>query len=231
MRFISWNVNGLRACLTKGFTDYFSAQQPDFMCLQETKMQPGQAEFPHEGYTVYMNSAEKKGYSGTLILARHEPLDVKMGLGIPEHDHEGRAITLKYPAFTLVTVYTPNSQRELTRLEYRQEWEAAFREYLMKLDRENPVIVCGDMCDHSKPHPEIYQKTICYLHADPAACVIVEDSEVGIQAGLAAGAEVLAYRGAGYGREGILRQDVSKAQMQLNSYEEAGEDFLERLLQ
>lgn len=93
------------------------------------------------------------------------------------------------------------------------------------------VIVCGDMCDHSKPHPEIYQKTICYLHADPAACVIVEDSEVGIQAGLAAGAEVLAYRGAGYGREGILRQDVSKAQMQLNSYEEAGEDFLERLLQ
>jgi exodeoxyribonuclease-3 len=145
MRFISWNVNGLRACLTKGFTDYFSAQQPDFMCLQETKMQPGQAEFPHDGYTVYMNSAEKKGYSGTLILARHEPLDVKMGLGIPEHDHEGRTITLKYPAFTLVTVYTPNSQRELTRLEYRQEWEAAFREYLMKLDRENPVIVCGDM--------------------------------------------------------------------------------------
>lgn len=145
MRFISWNVNGLRACLTKGFTDYFSAQQPDFMCLQETKMQPGQAEFPHEGYTVYMNSAEKKGYSGTLILARHEPLDVKMGLGIPEHDHEGRVITLKYPTFTLVTVYTPNSQRELTRLGYRQEWEAAFREYLMGLDRENPVIVCGDM--------------------------------------------------------------------------------------
>ncbi len=145
MKFISWNVNGLRACLGKGFSEYFAEANADFFCLQETKMQPGQAEFPHEGYEAYYNSAEKKGYSGTLILTKHPPLSAENGMGIPEHDHEGRVITLKYPAFTLVTVYTPNSQRELTRLGYRQEWEAAFREYLMGLDKQNPVIVCGDM--------------------------------------------------------------------------------------
>ncbi len=145
MKLISWNVNGLRACLDKGFMDYFSAENADFFCLQETKMQPGQAVIAAEGYAQYWNSAEKKGYSGTAILARREPLSVKMGMGSELHDHEGRVIALEYEDFFLVTVYTPNSQRELTRLMYRMCWEEDFRLYLKGLDAQKPVIVCGDM--------------------------------------------------------------------------------------
>ena len=144
-KFVSWNVNGLRACMGKGFSDYFRAAAADFFCLQETKMQPGQAEIPAEGYHLYLNSAEKKGYSGTAVFAKREPLDVSLGIGIPEHDREGRVITLTYPEFRLVTVYTPNSQRGLTRLDYRMEWEDAFREYLTRMGADRPVIVCGDM--------------------------------------------------------------------------------------
>ncbi len=145
MKFVSWNVNGLRACLGKGFLNYFQEAGADFFCLQETKMQPGQADIPAEGYHLYMYSAEKKGYSGTAVFAREEPVSVRYGMGLEEHDHEGRVITLEYPAFFLTTVYTPNSQRELTRLAYRMNWEDAFRAYLKQLDREKPVIVCGDM--------------------------------------------------------------------------------------
>ena len=145
MKLISWNVNGLRACLGKGFMDYFAQQEADFFCLQETKMQPGQAEIPAPGYHEYWNSAEKKGYSGTAILARHEPLSVAFGMSSELHDHEGRLITLEYEGFYLVTVYTPNSQRELTRLNYRMCWEEDFRMYLARLDEKKPVIVCGDM--------------------------------------------------------------------------------------
>lgn len=145
MKLISWNVNGLRACLGKGFMDYFAQQDADFFCLQETKMQPGQAEIPAPGYHEYWNSAEKKGYSGTAILAKHEPLSVAFGMGNDLHDHEGRLITLEYENFYLVTVYTPNSQRELTRLMYRMCWEEDFRMYLKRLDEHKPVIVCGDM--------------------------------------------------------------------------------------
>lgn len=145
MKLISWNVNGLRACLGKGFGDYFTAQAADFFCLQETKMQPGQAQIPAEGYHEYFYSAEKKGYSGTAILTRHEPLSVAYGMGSELHDHEGRLITLEYDNFYMVTVYTPNSQRELTRLQYRMCWEEDFRMYLKKLDEKKPVIVCGDM--------------------------------------------------------------------------------------
>ena len=145
MKLISWNVNGLRACLGKGFGDYFAAQDADFFCLQETKMHPGQAQIPAEGYHEYFYSAEKKGYSGTAILAKREPLSVTYGMGSELHDHEGRLITLEYADFYLVTVYTPNSQRELTRLQYRLCWEEDFRMYLKRLDERKPVIVCGDM--------------------------------------------------------------------------------------
>ena len=145
MKFVSWNVNGLRACMGKGFLDYFQSADADFFCLQETKMQPGQADIPAEGYHLYMNSAEKKGYSGTAIFARPEPLSVSYGLGIEEHDHEGRVITLEYPEFYLTNVYTPNSQRGLTRLDYRMTWEDAFRDYLAGLSERKPVVVCGDM--------------------------------------------------------------------------------------
>ena len=151
-RFISWNVNGLRACMGKGFEEYFREADADFFCLQETKMQPGQAEIPAEGYHLYMNSAEKKGYSGTAVFARKEPLSVSMGLGIEEHDHEGRVITLEYPEFYLTTVYTPNSQRGLTRLDYRMAWEDAFRDYVAGLAKEKPVVICGDMnVAHKEP--------------------------------------------------------------------------------
>ena len=145
MKLISWNVNGLRACLGKGFGDYFNAQQADFFCLQETKMQPGQAQIPAEDYHEYFYSAEKKGYSGTAILTKHEPLSVSYGMGSELHDHEGRLITLEYENFYMVTCYTPNSQRELTRLQYRMCWEEDFRMYLKKLDAKKPVIVCGDL--------------------------------------------------------------------------------------
>ena len=156
MKLISWNVNGLRACLGKGFMDYFTAESADFFCLQETKMQPGQAEIPAEGYHDYWNSAEKKGYSGTAILAKAAPLSVSYGIGSELHDHEGRVITLEYENFYLVTVYTPNSQRELTRIMYRMCWEEDFRMYLKKLDAVKPVIICGDM---NVAHKEIDLKT------------------------------------------------------------------------
>ena len=144
MKLISWNVNGLRACVGKGFFSFMEAEQPDMLCLQETKLQPEQA--PQiEGYYEYWNSAEKKGYSGVALFSKTEPEAVSYGLGIDEHDHEGRVITADYGAFYLVTVYTPNSQDELKRLDYRMRWEDDFRAYLQKLDAEKPVIVCGDM--------------------------------------------------------------------------------------
>ena len=145
MKLISWNVNGLRACADKGFTDAFKALDADFFCLQETKMQAGQLDLEFEGYRSYWNYAEKKGYSGTAIYSRHEPVAVTYGLGIEEHDHEGRVITLEMPDFFLVTVYTPNSQDDLRRLDYRMRWEDDFRNYLLALDAKKPVIVCGDM--------------------------------------------------------------------------------------
>ncbi len=145
MKFISWNVNGFRACLTKGFEEFFKEVDADFFCIQETKMQPGQAEFLTPDYHQYWYSAEKKGYSGTAIFAKKEPLSVKYGLGIEEHDHEGRAITLEYEDFYLLCVYTPNAQRELARLSYRMEWEDALREYMKTLDSKKPVIYCGDL--------------------------------------------------------------------------------------
>ena len=145
MKFISWNVNGLRACHGKGFCEAFAALDADFFCLQETKMQAGQLDLQFEGYQSYWNYAEKKGYSGTAIFTRHEPLSVTYGLGIEEHDHEGRVITLEMPEFYLVTVYTPNSQDGLRRLSYRMEWEEAFRAYLLRLDAVKPVVVCGDL--------------------------------------------------------------------------------------
>ena len=145
MKFVSWNVNGLRACVTKGFEDTFRRLDADFFCLQETKMQPGQLDLSFEGYESYWCSAEKKGYSGTAVFTRHQPLGVRYGLGLEEHDHEGRVITLEMPAFYLVTVYTPNSQDGLRRLDYRMEWDAAFRDYLARLDAAKPVVVCGDL--------------------------------------------------------------------------------------
>lgn len=145
MKFISWNVNGLRACVGKDFSQSFESLNADFFCLQETKMQAGQLELQFPGYTSYWNYAEKKGYSGTAIYTRKEPLAVTYGIGIDEHDHEGRVITLEYDKFFLVTVYTPNSQEELRRLDYRMTWEDAFQAYLHQLDEKKPVIVCGDM--------------------------------------------------------------------------------------
>lgn len=143
--FISWNVNGFRSCLGKGFSEFFEAQDADFFSIQETKMQPGQAEFTAEGYHQYWYSAEKKGYSGTVIFAKEDPLSVRYGIGIPEHDTEGRAITLEYESFYLVNVYTPNAQRELARLDYRMQWEDSLRAYLCALDQKKPVIYCGDL--------------------------------------------------------------------------------------
>lgn len=145
MKLISWNVNGLRACEGKGFSDAFRQLDADFFCLQETKMQQGQLDLAFDGYKSYWNYADKKGYSGTAIFTRHEPLNVTYGLGIDEHDHEGRVITLEMPDFYLVTVYTPNSQDGLRRLDYRMKWEDDFRKYLLKLDSLKPVIACGDM--------------------------------------------------------------------------------------
>lgn len=145
MKFISWNVNGLRACVGKDFSQSFESLNADFFCLQETKMQAGQLELQFPGYTSYWNYAEKKGYSGTAIYTRKEPLAVSYGIGIDEHDHEGRVITLEYDKFFLVTVYTPNAQEELRRLDYRMTWEDAFQAYLHQLDARKPVIVCGDM--------------------------------------------------------------------------------------
>ncbi len=145
MKFISWNVNGLRACEGKGFSDIFRALNSDFFCLQETKMQAGQLDLQYEGYQSYWCYAEKKGYSGTAIFTKHTPLSVAYGIGIEEHDHEGRVITLEYDNFYLITVYTPNAQDGLRRLNYRMLWEDAFRRYVCALDRQKPVIICGDM--------------------------------------------------------------------------------------
>lgn len=145
MKFISWNVNGLRACFDKGFPEIFREIDADFFCLQETKMQAGQLDAEMPGYHSYWCYADKKGYSGTAIYSRHEPLSVRYGLGIDEHDHEGRVITLEMPHFYLVTVYTPNAQDGLRRLEYRMTWDDAFRAYLQELDKTKPVVVCGDL--------------------------------------------------------------------------------------
>ena len=145
MKLISWNVNGLRACLTHDFAQSFAALDADVFSVQETKMQPGQADFAPEGYTEYTNSAEKKGYSGTACWGRQQPLSVRSGIGIEEHDHEGRVLTLEYPGFYLVNCYTPNSQNELKRLDYRMQWEDDFRAYLLALDAQKPVILCGDL--------------------------------------------------------------------------------------
>ena len=145
MKFVSWNVNGLRACLGKGFLDAFAALDADIFCLQETKMQPNQAQVDLPGYKQYWNSAVKKGYSGTAVFTRKEPLNVTYDIGDPAHTGEGRVITLEFEDFYLVTVYTPNSQDGLKRLDYRMEWEDAFRGYLQKLDGDKPVVVCGDL--------------------------------------------------------------------------------------
>lgn len=145
MKFISWNVNGLRACMTKGFPAYFDQVNADFFCLQETKLQPGQLDLPLPGYTQFWNYAQKKGYSGTAIFARETPLSVTYGVGVEELDTEGRLITLEYPEFYLVTCYTPNAQRGLTRIDHRLKWDEAFREYLCRLDKTKPVIACGDL--------------------------------------------------------------------------------------
>lgn len=145
MKLISWNVNGLRACCDKGFREAFQTLDTDFFCLQETKMQEGQLDLSFEGYTSYWNYAEKKGYSGTAIFTRLKPLNVTYGLGIDVHDHEGRVITLEMDNFYLVTVYTPNSQDGLKRLDYRMTWEDDFRNYLLELDKKKPVLVCGDL--------------------------------------------------------------------------------------
>ena len=145
MRYISWNVNGLRAVMKKGFEETFQSFNADFVCLQETKLQAGQIELSFPGYESYWNYAERKGYSGTVIFARHTPLSVSCGIGIPEHDTEGRVVTLEYENFYLVCVYTPNAQDGLKRIDYRMRWEDDFRAYLCELDKRKPVIVCGDM--------------------------------------------------------------------------------------
>ena len=145
MKLISWNVNGLRACVGKGFLDYFKEQQADIFCLQETKLQEGQIELELDGYHQYWNYAEKKGYSGTAIFTKEKPISVHYGIGIEEHDKEGRVITLEFEKFYMITVYTPNSQEKLARLDYRMKWEEDFKNYLLELDKKKPVIVCGDL--------------------------------------------------------------------------------------
>ena len=157
MKLISWNVNGFRACLGKGFEEFFNSVDADIFCIQETKMQPGQAELEAAGYHQYWYSAEKKGYSGTAVFTKKEPLSVKYGLGIEEHDKEGRIITLEFEEFYLLCVYTPNSQKELARLSYRMQWEDALRAYIKELDSIKPIVYCGDLnvahneCDLKNP--------------------------------------------------------------------------------
>lgn len=145
MKFVSWNVNGLRACVQKGFLEFFKEANADFFCLQETKLQADQISLDLPGYYQYWNYAEKKGYSGTAIFTKEAPISIQQGIGVTEMDTEGRVITLEFDTFYLVTCYTPNSQRELTRLPYRLQWEATFAEYLCKLDSKKPVILCGDL--------------------------------------------------------------------------------------
>ena len=145
MKLISWNVNGIRACVTKGFIDFFKEVDADIFCIQESKLQAGQIDLELPGYKQYWNYAEKKGYSGTAIFTKKEPLNVFYGIGIEEHDKEGRVITLEFDNFYMITVYTPNSKNELARLDYRMVWEDAFKDYLLELDKKKPVIVCGDL--------------------------------------------------------------------------------------
>ena len=145
MKLISWNVNGLRACVQKGFVDFFNEIDADVFCIQESKLQAGQIDFAPEGYHCYWNYAEKKGYSGTAMFTKTEPLSVTYGIGIEEHDHEGRVITAEFEDFYVITCYTPNSQNELQRLDYRMTWEDAFRAYLKELEKKKPVILCGDL--------------------------------------------------------------------------------------
>lgn len=145
MKCISWNVNGLRACMGKGFADFFKEADADFFCLQETKLQDGQLDFAPSGYACFWNYAVKKGYSGTAVFAKKPPISVKLGMGIEELDSEGRLITLEYPDFYLLTCYTPNAQRELARIDHRLRWEESFLSYLQALDRQKPVIICGDL--------------------------------------------------------------------------------------
>ena len=164
MKFISWNVNGLRACVGKGFADIFEQFDADFFCLQETKMQAGQLDLQFLGYQSYWNYADKKGYSGTAIYTRHTPISVVYGIGIDEHDHEGRVITLEMADFYLVCCYTPNSQDGLKRLDYRMKWEDDFRAYLMRLDAQKPVILCGDL---NVAHEEIDLKNPKTNHQNP----------------------------------------------------------------
>ena len=164
MKFVSWNVNGLRACDGKGFRQRFAEWDADFVCLQETKMQEGQLDISFPGYHAYWNYAEKKGYSGTVIFARHEPLSVTYGMGIEEHDHEGRIITLEMETFYLVCVYTPNAQDGLRRLDYRMQWDEAFRQLLVRLDEVKPVVVCGDM---NVAHEEIDLRNPKTNHFNP----------------------------------------------------------------
>lgn len=164
MKFISWNVNGLRACMGKDFVNTFYTLDADFFCLQETKIQAGQLNLSFDGYNSFWNYAEKKGYSGTAIFTRHEPKNVSYGIGIEDHDHEGRVITLEMEGYYLVTVYTPNAQEELRRLSYRMSWEDAFAAYIVKLDAKKPVIICGDM---NVAHNEIDLKNPKTNHRNP----------------------------------------------------------------
>ena len=161
MKLISWNVNGLRACMNKGFQDFLANSEADIFCVQEKKIQKGQAEFDFSGYEEYWNSAEKKGYSGTAIFTKIKPLSVSYDIGIAEHDQEGRVITAEFDDFYLVNVYTPNSQRELARLDYRMQWEDAFRSYIKQLDEKKPVIICGDL---NVAHKEIDLKNFKTNH-------------------------------------------------------------------
>ena len=161
MKLISWNVNGLRACMNKGFQDFLANSEADIFCVQETKMQKGQAEFDFSGYEEYWNSAEKKGYAGTAIFTKIKPLSVSYDIGITEHDQEGRVITAEFDDFYLVNVYTPKSQRELARLDYRMQWEDAFRSYIKQLDEKKPVIICGDL---NVAHKEIDLKNFKTNH-------------------------------------------------------------------
>lgn len=161
MKFISWNVNGIRACIKKGFEDFFKEIDADIFAIQETKAQPDQIQFDHPGYFMYTNSAVKKGYSGVAVLSKKEPLQVSYGIGIEEHDQEGRVITLEFADFYFVTCYTPNSKRGLARLDYRMEWEDAFLDYLEKLDQKKPVVLCGDL---NVAHEEIDLKNPATNH-------------------------------------------------------------------
>ncbi len=161
MRYISWNVNGLRACMTKGFEDFFIKSDADAFCLQEIKLQEGQIDFAPEGYNAYWNYAEKRGYSGTAVFSKNEPISVTFGLGIKEHDNEGRVITLEFDDHYLITCYTPNSKQDLSRLSYRMTWEDAIRDYMKELEKNKPVILCGDL---NVAHKEIDLKNPASNH-------------------------------------------------------------------